>query len=217
MYVGVNVGNDNLLIVTTMDENRVVKSINKFWKEGFLWFIEHTNPKIVSMDAAIILNRHMTEAEAQLQVFERKNPKIVPPRVRLATELAQILTENYGFTIADEETVKIKDTKLIARTFPDAFYKKFIRRELLPPDTREGLEQRLYNLPKTGVVYKKEILDEHDKKFLRRKLSSIICAFCSYSIDRGNIEIYGKKEEEQIIIPKYKFVPKKDRFVLQET
>ncbi len=217
MYVGVNVGNDNLLIVTTMDENRVVKSINKFWKEGFLWFIEHTNPKIVSMDAAIILNRHMTEAEAQLQVFERKNPKIVPPRVRLATELAQILTENYGFTIADEETVKNKDIKLIARTFPDAFYKKFIRRELLPPDTREGLEQRLYNLPKTGVVYKKEILDEQDKKFLRRKLSSIICAFCSYSIDRGNIEIYGKKEEEQIIIPKYKFVPKKDRFVLQET
>ncbi len=217
MYVGVNVGNDNLLIVTTMDENRVVKSINKFWKEGFLWFVEHTSPKIISMDAAIILNRHMTEAEAQLQVFERKNPKIVPPRVRLATELTQLLVENYGFKIADEDTIKNKELKLVARTFPDAFYRKFIRRELLPPDTREGLEQRLYNLPKTGIVYKKELLDEHDKKFLRRKLSSIICAFCSYSIDKGTVEIYGNKEEEQIIIPKYKFVPKKDRFVLQET
>ncbi|NPA52380.1 MAG: hypothetical protein GXO22_05755 [Aquificae bacterium] len=216
MYMGVNVGNDNLLIVTILDENRVVKSINKFWKEGFLWFVEHTNPKIISMDAAIVLNRHMTQAEAQLQVFERKNPKIVPPRVKLATELTQILKENYNFEIANEETIKDKSKKLVARTFPDAFYKKFIRRELLPPDTREGLEQRLYNLPKTGVVYKKELLEESDKKFLRRKLSSVICAFCSYSIDKNNVEIYGDKEEEQIIIPKYKFVPKKDRYVLKE-
>ncbi len=207
MYLGINVGNNRTFVIAEMDENREITNITKFWKEGLLWFIEHNRPRIISIDSPIYLSKEITEAEKQLEI-DREQTEELPPEIKYSVEIANKLKSLLGYEIANEENYLNKEKKLIARVYPEAFFKKIVRKELLPISYREGIEQRLYNLKKAGIELDKSILSK-DRKTLVRELNSIIGAFNSYSIDKNSVEIYGDKKECQIFVPKYKFIPKR--------
>ncbi len=207
MYLGINVGNDRTFIITEMNEDREVVNITKFWKEGLLWFIEHNRPRIISIDSPIYLSKNITKAEQQLEIERNQTEEELPLEVKYSVEIANKLISLLGYEIANEGNYLQKEKKLIARVYPEAFFKKIVRKELLPISYREGIEQRLYNLKKAGIELDKSILSK-DRKTLIRELNSIIGAFNSYSIDKNSVEIFGDKKECQIFVPKYRFVPK---------
>jgi predicted nuclease with RNAse H fold len=206
MYIGINVGEDRTFVIAEMDENRKITNITKFWKEGLLWFIEHKRPRIVSLDSPISLSKNLTKAEEQLEIKREQNEEL-PLNIKYSVDISNKLVSLLGYEIANEENYLDKTKKLISRTYPEAFFRKIVRKELLPISTREGIEQRLYNLKKAGIELDRLILST-DRKTLVRELNSIIGAFNSYSIDKNSVEIYGDKNECQIFVPKYKFIPK---------
>ncbi len=212
MYVGIDVGKDRTFVVAVMDENKVVKSINTFWKEGLLWFLEHNRARIISVNAPLYIHHEQTEAEKQLglepPILENKEIVGVP---KYSFELFNKLYTLLGYELANEKNIKNTSKKLVARVYTQPFYERMIKKEVLPITTREGIEQRLYKLPKTGIIVDRNILST-DRKMLAREVESIIAAYNSYCIDRGDVEIYGKLGEEQIFSPKYKFVLKSKRF-----
>ncbi len=208
MYLGINVGTDRTFVITEMNQEKEVTNITKFWKEGLLWYIEHKRPRIVSIDSPVCLTKNITKAEEQLNIERNQGEgEELPLDVKFSIEITNKLISLLGYEIANEENYLDKEKKLIARVHPEAFYKKIVRKELLPITYREGIEQRLYNLKKTGIKLDKTILSK-DRKTLVRELNSLIGAFNSYSIDNNSVEIFGDKKECQIFVPKYKFVPK---------
>ena len=204
MYIGINVGDDRTFVITEMNENKEVVNITKFWKEGLLWYIEHNRPRIISIDSPLFLSKNITKAEEQLGIERNPKEEELPLEVKYSVELVNKLISLFNFEIANEKNYLDKEKKLISRVFPEAFFKKIVRKELLPISSREGIEQRLYNLKKTGIELDKNILSKN-KKTLIRELKSIIGAFNSYSIDNNLVEIFGSEEECQIFVPKYRF------------
>ncbi len=208
MYLGINVGNDRTFVITEMDNNRKITNIAKFWKEGLLWYVEHNRPRIISIDSPMLLSKNITKAEEQLDIQrEQGEGDELPLNVKYSVEITNKLISLLGYEIANEENYLNKEKKLIARVYPEAFFKKIVRKDILPISYREGIEQRLYNLKKTGIELDKSTLSK-DRKTLIRELYSIIGAFNSYSIANNSVEIYGDKKECQIFVPKYKFVSK---------
>jgi len=187
MYYGIDV-NYREFTVCRLDKNKNVNILSHFWKEGLYWFIDHYRPDILSVNLG----------------FNEDSSK-----TKHAYELINKLRKDFEYIIADEEKIKNKEKKIIIKTSTDYFFKKIIRKELLPINTREGIEQRIYNLRKTGIKFDKKILSK-DREKLKRELNAIISAFTSYSISNNSYEVI-QDFDEKIIIPKYKFVPTSNR------
>lgn len=196
IFVGINVGDDRSFILSILDENKKVVAIHKFWKEGVLWFIDHYKPRLISFDSPIKKNIKIDEFTPQIL------------KEKYSVDLARKIKEFLKFEFADIENIKDKTKKLLIRTDVDKFLSKIIRKDLLAEDTMEGIEQRLYNLSKTGIYLDKNMISK-ERKMAKRQIRSIISAFCSYSVYNGSYEI--ENDEEFIVIPKYIYIMKKNR------
>jgi hypothetical protein len=184
---------DDIFLVSLMDENKTVKGIFKFYKEGLLWFIDHYNPNIiaVSYDFPVRSKTALTN--------------------KASSNLYKLIIEQFEYTEIDRRSFKEKE-KRVLKSDPEEFWKKIIRKEILPAETPEGLEQRLYNLPKTGIRLNKRLLSQN-KKLIAKEIDAVILSFAGYSFYSNRFE-NEETENGIIIIPKYIYVMKKDR---QET
>ncbi len=186
IFLGIQCNSDKTFTTAQMDENRNIVSISNFWKEGLLWFIDHLNPTIVAVNFS--------------EWFDSVQTKNV-------YEVINKLTDIFGFEEAKE---KISRTEgIVIKTDVDLFFKKIVRKELLPVDTREGIEQRIYNLPKAGIIAKQEIFSKN-RENLQREVLSVAASFSAYSIYHGQFTV-EKRENEKFFIPVYSYIPKEKR------
>ncbi len=192
MYFGIDAG-DKDFIVCIMDENRNVKYMSTFWKEGLFWFIDHYNPSMITINLP-------DEKEFDASI-----------RLKTALEILSKLKSVFGYKSPTFEEIKNKEKNIILKTSADLFFQKIVRKNLLPFHTREGLDQRLYNLKKTGIRIPRNLLSR-DRNKLRRELSAIIAAFTSYSVDKDSFEKVDI-EKGFLIVPKYRFVPSTKRII----
>lgn len=192
MYYGIDVGIKDFS-VCIMNEEKEVVYISNFWKEGLFWFIDHHWPKIITINLP-------DEQEMD-----------APARLKTALEIIHKLKTVFDYKSPTLEEIKEKTPYIIIKTSADLFFQKFIRKQLLPFHTREGLEQRIYNLKKTGIKVDKSILAK-DKNKLRRELGAIIASFTSLSVDKNSFEKVDI-EKGFLIVPKYRFVPSTNRII----
>ncbi|WP_457634939.1 hypothetical protein [Persephonella sp.] len=188
LFLGIHCNSDRTFTTAQMDKNRNILSISNFWKEGLLWFIDHVNPAIVAVNFSSWFD---------------------PVQTKSAYEVITKLTDIFGFEEAQEKINT--EEKIVVKTDTDLFFKQVVRKELLPVDTREGIEQRIYNLPKAGIIVKPEFFSE-DKNRLQREVLSIASSFTAYSIYHGQFTV-EKREEESLFIPVYSYVPKGKRII----
>ena len=188
IFLGIHCNSDKTFTTAQMDENRNVVSISNFWKEGLLWFIDHLNPTIVAVNFSDWFDSVQT-----------KN----------AYEVIKKLTDIFEFEEAQEKINRAEN--IVVKTDADLFFKQVVRKELLPIDTREGIEQRIYNLPKAGIIVKQEMFSK-DRKNLQREVLSVATSFSAYSIHHGQFTVENR-EDEKFFIPVYRFVPANKRVI----
>jgi hypothetical protein len=196
MYYGIDAGIRDFT-VCIMNEEKEVIYISTFWKEGLFWFIDHYSPKLITINLP-------DEKEID-----------APARLKTALEIIHKLKTTFDYKSPTLEEIKSKTPNIIVKTCADMFFQKFIRKQILPFHTREGLEQRIYNLKKTGIKVNKSILAK-DKNKLRRELGAIIASFTSLSVDKNNFEKVDI-EKGFLIVPKYRFVPSTNRIIRKKT
>ena len=189
MYYGIEINEDKTFTVAVIDENRNIFQINHFWKEGLLWFLEHSKVRILTIN------------------INNSDKKHFPQKLKNLLEIKNLLLSNFEFR---RFSGKVEE-KIFAITDTDLFFQKSIRKELLPIYTREGLEQRIYNLPKSGIIIPEYLLSK-DKRKLRKEVNAIVAAFTSFAIDK-NMYTEEKIEKTPYIVPVYKYVPKNKRVI----
>jgi len=184
VFLGIHTNPDKTFTVANMDENRNIRFISNFWKEGLLWFLDHANADIIAVNIS---------------------PWFDSTQVKNVYELFSLLKETFGFKEPDRKPLE----KVVLKTNADMFFSQLVRKELLPITTREGIEQRIYNLPKAGIMVKPELFSR-EKNRLQKEVISIATAFAAFSIPRGRY-IMKDKEGEKLYIPKYHYIPKNQR------
>ncbi|WP_297888831.1 hypothetical protein [Sulfurihydrogenibium sp.] len=195
MFAGVEV-KDKLFIVSLMDNNRYVKAIFKFYKEGFLWFLDHYNPDVIAVNYDFGVSSKLALTN------------------KAYSNLFKDIVEEFEYRPVDKKSFKEKE-KRIFKSNVEEFWKKIIHKDILPAETTEGLEQRLYNLPKSGIKLNKKLLSQ-DKRYIGKELDAVILSFAAYSFYNNRFETL-ESEYGIFIIPKYTYVPKKEREESQST
>ncbi len=189
MYAGIEINSNKTFTVALMDSNRNISYISHFWKEGLYWFLDHSKIKILTIN------------------INFRNKKHLSTNFRVYLDLKTVLISQFEFFEFSENFAD----KKIALTDTDRFFEKSIRKQLLPIYTREGLEQRIYNLPKSGIYLPKYMLSK-DRNRLKSELNATVSAFTSFALD-NNLYTIEEENEEKIVVPLYKFVPKEKRIV----
>ena len=188
IFLGIQSNEDKTFTVAQMDKNRNILSISNFWEEGLLWFLDHSNPSVVSVNFS-----------EWFDSVQSKN----------AYEVISKLVELFGFEEAEESVSNAEE--IVIKTDVDLFFKQLVRKELLPINTREGIEQRVYNLPKAGIIVRPEMLSK-EKKYLQREVTAVATAFAGYSIHHSQFKI-EEREGNKLFIPVYRFVPENKRII----
>lgn len=189
MFLGIDIL-DNIFIVSLMDENKNVKGLFKFYKEGLLWFIDHTNPNVMAVNYDFCVKSKISDTNKSL------------------SNLYKVIKNDFGYSEINKKTFREKEKKILKSDIEE-FWKKVIRKDILPSDTVEGLEQRLYNLPKTGIRLNKKLLSIN-KKYIAKEIDSVVLSFAAFSYYNNRFE-HIETENGVIITPKYIYVMKKDR------
>ena len=189
LFLGIQCNQDRTFTITVLNESRQVISITNLWKEGLIWYLDHINPPVISVNLS---------------------PWFKESQIKNAYDVVSKLIDIFGFTPAEKE-VKMPE-KTVIKTDADLFFKQLVRKELLPIKSREGIEQRVYNLPKAGIVISPEILSA-DRNQLQKEVVSIATAFASYSVYHGQYTV-EQRDEDILHIPIYKYIPKKERLNL---
>ena len=192
MYYGIDAGIKDFSVCIINDEKEVVY-ISNFWKEGLFWFVDHYSPKLITINLP-------DEKEID-----------APARLKTALDIIHKLKTEFDYKSPTFDEIKRGEPNIIIKTSADLFFQKIVRKQLLPFHTREGLEQRIYNLKKTGIKLDKQILAKEKNK-LRRELGAIIAAFTSYSVANRSFEKVDI-EKGFLIVPKYRFVPSTNRII----
>ncbi|WP_457642431.1 hypothetical protein [Persephonella sp.] len=192
MYVGININGDRTFTVAVLDKYRNVVNINHFWKEGLYWFLDHSKAKIV------VININLKDKEN------------LTSRTRHLFELMNVLLENFEFEQLDMKR-SMYNSKFVAVTDTDMFFKQIVRKELLPLNTREGIEQRIYNLSKAGVVIKDHLLSIERNK-LKNEINAIAAAYTSYAVEK-NTYYFHEEEDITFLVPEYSYVPISQRII----
>ncbi|WP_457642809.1 hypothetical protein [Persephonella sp.] len=188
VFLGIQTNTDKTFTATLMDSNRNVVQISHFWKEGLIWYIDHANPDIVAVNTA---------------------PWFDSTQLKNAYDVYSILREQFEFEPAEEKQPSY--SKTVIKTDIDSFFKQLVRKELLPINTREGIEQRIYNLPKAGIMVKPEMFSK-EKHRLQKEVISIATAFSAYCLYHGQYSC-EERDGEKFFIPVYRYIPKEDRIV----
>ncbi|MDQ7055353.1 MAG: hypothetical protein Q9M89_02160 [Persephonella sp.] len=189
LFLGIQCNQDRTYTAAAINENRQVLSITNLWKEGLLWYLDHINPTVVSVNFSLWFK------ESQL-----KN----------AYDIVSKLVDIFGFSPGEKEIKKPE--KKVIKTDADLFFKQLVRKELLPIKTREGIEQRIYNLPKAGIMVKPEMLSL-DRSKLQKEIISIGTAFASYSVYHGQFTV-EERNGDTLHIPVYRYIPESERLNL---
>ncbi len=189
MYAGIEINSNKTFTVALMDSNRNISYISHFWKEGLYWFLDHSKIKILTIN------------------INFRNKKHLSTNFRAYLDLKTVLISQFEFFEFSEDFAD----KKIALTDTDRFFEKSIRKQLLPIYTREGLEQRIYNLPKSGIYLPKYMLSK-DRNRLKGELNATVSAFTSFALD-SNFYTVEEENGEKIVVPLYKFVPKEKRII----
>ncbi len=193
MYAGIEINPDRTYTVALMDENRNITYLTHFWKEGLYWFLDHRKIDILTLN------------------INHSDKKHFLIKWKTLLELKNVLLSNFEY---EEFQGKVKD-KIMLLTDTDKFFEDAIRKELLPIYTREGLEQRIYNLPKSGI-YLPDYMISKDRRKLRGEVNAVVSAFTSFAI-KHNLYTKEEIEGETFYIPVYKFVPKDQRIITGRT
>ncbi len=191
MYAGVEINSDRTLTVTLMDKNRNITYIGYFWKEGFYWFLDHFNIKILTFNLSF------------------KDKKYFEQRFKVYLDLKSILETEFDFVYFPDK-LDLKEG-YYCLTDADKFFERSVKKELMPIYTREGLEQRIYNLPKSGIYLPHYMLSK-DRKKLKSEVNATVAAFTSFSVD-NNLFSVERDNDEEIVVPVYRFVPKGKRVI----
>ncbi|WP_456401141.1 hypothetical protein [Persephonella sp.] len=189
MYIGVNINDDNTFTVSSINKDRIVFNISHFWREGFYWFIEHTKASVIT------ININM----------ESKNSVL---KFRYLTEIMNTLLENFEFEQLEMKR-HITDEKYVAVTDTDLFFKQIVSKDLLPLESREGIEQRIYNLSKAGVIVKDGLFST-DREKLKKEVNAVASSYTSLAVSNGDYYV-EEIEGINLIVPEYRYVPKSER------
>ncbi|MFN3787314.1 hypothetical protein [Sulfurihydrogenibium azorense] len=189
MFAGIEV-KDKVFIVSLMDNNRYVKGIFKFYKEGLLWFLDHYNPEIIAVNYDFGVSSKLSLTN------------------KAYSNLYKDIIETFEYRQVDKKSFREKE-KRIFKSNVEEFWKKIIHKDILPAETPEGLEQRLYNLPKSGIRLNKKLLSQ-DKRFIGKELDAVVLSFAAYSFYNNRFETI-EHEGGIWIIPRYTYVSKKER------
>ncbi|WP_028950459.1 hypothetical protein [Sulfurihydrogenibium subterraneum] len=189
MFAGIEV-KDKIFIVSFMDNNRNVKGIFKFYKEGLLWFLDHYTPEVIAVNYDFGVSSKLSLTN------------------KAYSNLYRDIIETFEYRQVDKKSFREKE-KRIFKSNVEEFWKKIIHKDILPADTPEGLEQRLYNLPKSGIRLNRKLLSQ-DKKFIGKELDAVVLSFAAYSFYNNRFETIDH-EGGIWIIPRYTYVPKKER------
>ncbi|WP_457621278.1 hypothetical protein [Persephonella sp.] len=189
MYLGITINSRNLFTVALIDQNKKISSINHFWKEGLYWFLEHSRVNIVT------INLNFKEKESDI-------------KFRYLTEIMNVLLDVFEFEHLDARRVH-QYRKYVGVTDTDLFFEQAVRKELLPVETREGVEQRIYTLSKAGI-YVGDNLFSTDIDKLRSEVNAVAAAFTALSVKTGN---YSLKDIDgiELVVPEYRYIPVAER------
>ncbi|RUM59458.1 MAG: hypothetical protein DSY66_03020 [Persephonella sp.] len=185
MYIGININGDKSYSVSVLDKDCKLVYVSSFLKEGLYWFLEHFKSKRVVFNINFL------------------NKNNLPLILKEYKHLYSVLIENFEFEEFKEKGI---NGKVILLTDTDRYFSQFVRKGLLPIYTREGLEQRIYNLKKTGLIIDFSYLSK-DRKKLKNEINAIVSAYSSYLIDK-NLFKFEKVNNFNLLVPVYKFVPK---------
>lgn len=190
MYAGININGNKTYSVVVLDGELKPKLVSKFYKEGLFWFLDHFSGK------RIVININFS------------NKKLISQVLKEFFSIYSVLLDTFEF----EEFAKTnKNSKTVVITDTDLYFTQFIRKNLLPVYTREGLEQRVYNLKKVGLYIDYRYFSK-EKKELKNQINALVSAYTSHLIDK-DLYTMEKKENLYLVIPKYKYVFKnRDRF-----
>lgn len=187
-FLGIQCNDDKTFTTAQMDESKNVVSISNFWKEGLLWFIDHLNPTVVAVNFSKWFN-----------FVQIKN----------TYEVINKLIDIFEFEEAQDKVNKVEG--IVVKTDVELFFNQIVRKELFPINTGEGIEQRIYNLPKAGIIIKPEMFSKN-RQGLQKEVLAIATSYSAYSVYYGHFTI-EKRDTEKLFIPVYSFVPKDKRIV----
>lgn len=187
MFLGVEYLNSYRLVVSLMDRGSRVVQISPYTLEGLFHLLDHSDIRVVAFNIDFN-SRYMSSLQN-----------------RIIKDLPKKLYEYFEFRVFDGER---KSFRTIVYTDTDEFLKKVIRKDLLPQDTVEGIEQRLYNIQKTGIRLNRNLLSK-DRQTITRQINAVILAYTALSYFTNNFEII--EEGELYIVPKYRYVPLRNR------
>lgn len=187
MFLGVEYLNSYKLIVSIMDRNSKVIQIAPYTVEGLFHLIDHSDIRVIAFNLDF-------------------NPQYMASfQNRAIKDFTKKLYEYFEFRILDKDK---KSFRTIVYTDTEEFFKKIIRKEILPETTPEGIEQRLYNMPKTGIKLNRNLLSK-DRQILPKQINAIILSYTALSYFTNNFEFM--EEDEIYILPKYRYIPLKNR------
>lgn len=187
MFLGVEYLDSYRLVVSLMDRGSRVVQISPYTLEGLFHLIDHSDIRVVAFNTDFN-SRYMSSLQN-----------------RIIKDLPKKLHEYFEFRVFDGER---KAFRTIVYTDTDEFFRKVIRKDLLPQDTVEGIEQRLYNIPKTGIKLNRNLLSK-DRQTITRQINAVILSYTALSYFTNNFEII--EDGEPYITPKYRYVPLRNR------
>ncbi|MEZ0323614.1 MAG: hypothetical protein ABWJ98_04815 [Hydrogenothermaceae bacterium] len=189
MYLGVEYLKSNLFITSIMDSNLRVIQLSQYTYEGLLHLLEHTDISVIGFNYDF--------------------------NVKFGSSLSNRIVKDMSsklYKYFDYKTVESRDDsyeKAIVYSDVEELFKKVIRKELIDEDTPEGLEQRIYNLPKTGIKLNRNWISK-DRKIAIKQLNAVILSFAAYSYGVRSFD-YIADENSFYILPKYRYIPKAKR------
>lgn len=188
MYLGIEHLNSSIFIISVMDRQSKVVQISPYTIEGIFHLLDHFYIKVIAFNIDFNI-MHMSS-------FQNRSIKNIEKK----------LEEYFEFRLIDSKDKKSQRT--IVYTDADEFFKRVVRKDILPIDSIEGIEQRLYNIPKTGIKLNRNLLSK-DRDILIKQINAVILSYTALSYHTDNFEFIH--DDDFYIIPKYRYVPLKNR------
>ncbi|MCX7760313.1 MAG: hypothetical protein N2Z81_03925 [Hydrogenothermaceae bacterium] len=189
MYLGVEYLKSNLFLTSIMDDNAKVIQLSQYTYEGLLHLLDHRDISVISFNYD----------------FNVKFGSSLSNRV--VKNISSKLFEYFDYRVVESRNDSYE--KAIIYSDVEEFFRKVIRKDLIDEDTPEGLEQRIYNLPKTGIKLNRNWISK-DRKVAVKQLNAVILSFAAYSYGVRNFD-FITDENSFYIIPKYRYISKAKR------
>lgn len=188
MYLGIEYLNSSIFVISVMDRQSKVVQISPYTIEGIFHLLDHSYIKVVAFNIDFNI-LHMSS-------FQNRSIKNIEKK----------LEEYFEFRLIDNKDKK--NQRAIVYTDVDEFFKRVVRKDILPINSVEGIEQRLYNIPKTGIKLNRNLLSK-DRDILIKQINAVVLSYTALSYHTNNFEfIY---DDDFYIVPKYRYVPLENR------